>query len=480
MTAPGVQVLQRTTLPPRSVPADTSTWFVAGVTERGPQAPASINSMAAFTSVLGQRLATSVLYDAAETFFREGGARMIVSRVLGPAAAVATKNLLDGSAAIALVVNANSKGAWGNNLKVAVVAGGAGGTYQLQVLYNNVLVEQSGDLLDTAAGVAWSTGSQYVTITQGASTNDPAVVAAASLTGGSDDTGSIVDATWKAALDAISRDLGAGMVSMPGRTTDQAHLDTLSHAAANNRVAVLDAPDTAVVATLTSSATAARAGGNGKYGALFAPWAIVPGIATGTTRTVPYSAVVAGIVGRNENLGYSANDPAAGEKGIARYAIGLSQNDQSDANRDLLNTGGVNMARILDGSVKTYGWRSLADPAVEPQWLNFGNARLFTAISADAGFVGDQFVFDQIDGQGLTISQYGGELAAMLLVYYNEGALYGQTPDEAFSVDVGDQVNTDATIAAGELHAVLAVKMSPMAEHVIIEVVKVDITQEVV
>jgi phage tail sheath protein FI len=244
-------------------------------------------------------------------------------------------------------------------------------------------------------------------------------------------------------------------------------------------VAVLDAPDTAVVATLTSSATAARAGGNGKYGALFAPWAIVPGIAVGTTRTVPYSAVVAGIVSRNEGQ-FSPNDPAAGEKGISRFAIGLSQADQTDANRDLLNTAGVDMARILQGSVKTYGWRSLADPAVEPQWLNFGNARLYTAIAADAQTVGDSFVFDQIDGQGLTISQYGGELAAMLLTYYNEGALYGQTPDEAFSVDVGAQVNTDTTIAAGELHAVLAVRMSPMAEFVIIEVVKVAITQEVV
>lgn len=479
MSAPGVQVLQRTTLPPRSVPADTSTWFVAGVSERGPQAAVAINSMAAFASVLGQRLATSVLYDAAETFFREGGARLIFSRVLGPASAVATKNLLDGSAAVSLIVNANSKGAWGNNLKIGVVAGGAGGTYQLQVLYNNVLVEQSGDLLDTAAGVAWSTGSSYVTITQGASVNDPAVVAAGSLTGGSDDAASVTDAHWATALTQFARDLGPGMVSMPGRTTDQAHLDTLAHAAGNNRVAVLDAPDTAVVATLTGSAVAARAGGNGKYGALFAPWAVVPGIAVNTTRTVPYSAVVAGIVGRNEGQ-FSANDPAAGEKGISRFAIGLSQADQTDANRDLLNTAGVDMARILQGSVKTYGWRSLADPAVEPQWLNFGNARLFTAISADAQVVGDSFVFDQIDGQGLTISQYGGELAAMLLDYYNEGALYGSTPDEAFSVDVGAQINTDTTIAAGELHAVLAVRMSPMAEFVIIEVVKVAITQEVV
>jgi hypothetical protein len=55
--------------------------------------------------------------------------------------------------------------------------------------------------------------------------------------------------------------------------------------------------------------------------------------------------------------------------------------------------------------------------------------------------------------------------------------LYGVTPDEAFVVDVGNEVNTDDTIAAGELHAVLAVRMSPMSEFVIIEVVKVSITE---
>jgi hypothetical protein len=460
------------------VPANTSTWFVAGIATRGAIAPVLITSLGGFEDKMGARLATSPLYDAAETFFREGGTRMYVSRVVGPAAAVATHNLADASAAVSLTVNANSPGVWGNSLKVAVIAGGAGGTFQIQIQYNNVVVEQSGDLATTADAVAWSTASDYVTIVQGASTNDPAVAAAASFTGGADDIGSLTDTIWKTALDRFSKDLGTGLVTQVGRTSSQAQLDTLAHAQANNRAAVMDGTDTATVATLTAQATSARGGGNGHYGSLFAPWVLVPGLTPGTTRTVPPSALVAGLCSRNEGL-LSPNAPAAGDNGIARYAIGLSQNDWIDADRATLNNGGVDVIRILRQQVKVYGWRSLADPNTEPDWLNFGNARLYTAISADASEIAEAYVLNQIDGQGLIISQFGGDLTAMLLTYWNEGSLYGVTPDEAFLVDVGDQVNTADTIAAGELHAVLAVRMSPMSEYVIIEVVKVAITESI-
>jgi phage tail sheath protein FI len=474
--APGVTVSQSTTLPPRSVPADTSTWFIAGQTVRGAAAPILVTSLGAFIDKLGDRMATSPLYDAVELFFREGGARCYVSRVTGAASVAAFKNLQDAGAATALVVTANSSGSWGNNLKVAVLAGGVGGTYQIQIQYNNVVVEQSGDLLDTAAGVAWGTGSDYVTITQGASVLDPVVAAAAALATGADDPGSITDANYKTALDRFTRDLGTGLVSQPGRTSSQAHLDTLAHAKANNRAAVLDGVDTTIVATLTAQATSDRIGLNGRYGAIFAPWVVIPGIAAGTTRTAPPSGLVAGLVSRNEGL-LSPNAPAAGDNGIARYAIGLSQQGWIDSDRALLNNSGIDVIRILRAQVKVYGWRSLADPNTEPDWLNFGNARLFTAIAADANDVADAYVLNQIDGQGLLISQFGGDLTGMLLTYWNEGSLYGVTPDEAFVVDVGNEVNTDDTIAAGELHAVLAVRMSPMSEFVIIEVVKVSITE---
>jgi hypothetical protein len=59
------------------------------------------------------------------------------------------------------------------------------------------------------------------------------------------------------------------------------------------------------------------------------------------------------------------------------------------------------------------------------------------------------------------------------------GSLYGDTADEAFSVNVGTQVNTPETIAEGVLKAVISLKMSPAAERVQIEIVKVSNTEAV-
>jgi hypothetical protein len=481
VTPPGTQLVQRETAPPRSAPADTSTWFVAGLSEKGPAAPVLITSMARFTRIFGSRQAYSLLYDAAETFFREGGSRLYVSRVIGPAPVLAAASLYDaaGSTAgdIALAVKAASYGDWGNALNIEVVAGGVGGTFVLVVSHDTAgELERSGDLVDRAAAVAWAESSEYVDITLGASAEDPRAQGPTSLTGGTDDHASAVDAQWAAALARFGADLGPGQVSMPGRTTAQAHADTIAHAVLRKRVALLDAADTATVGTLTAAAEADRT--NGRYASLWAPWAIIPGIVAGTTRTVPYSAVQAGLIARSDAR-FSANVPAAGDNGQARFAIDLSQPAWTDAERDTLNDAGVNVARLINGTVRTYGYRSLADPDDDPNWAQFSGARLNMAIFAKADAIAERYVFAQLDGKRQKIGEFGGAVVGELLPFYAVGALYGETPEEAFNVDVGDQVNTLETIAEGELHAVIAYRPSPFGETVIIEIVKIPTTEAV-
>jgi phage tail sheath protein FI len=472
---PGVSVAIQELPTPAAISIDTGTWFTLGTTDRGPaNTPTIIQSLDQFNTVFGARQSYSVLYDALELFFREGGARAYVSRVVGPAATVGTKNLLDGGAGISLVVNAIGPGAWSSSYKVGVVAGGAGGSYQIQIsdASNNIL-EQSGDLLDQGSAVAWSAYSNYVRIVLGVTALNPAVAALVALSAGNDDRASITDTQWQTALDACAFGLGPGQVSEPGRITSTAYASLKNHAEANNRVALIDAPNSATVATLQASAASVVT----RFGAMFAPWIVIPGLTAGTTRVVPPCALIAGLLSRNDPpLG--TNMPAAGNNGIALYATDLSQPDWTDAQRTTLNTSEVNVIRRLFGSIRNYGWRALVNPTSDPSWVDFGNARLFCDIAAELDLVGENFVFAEIDGQnGSTINGFHASIAGQLQQHFNAGEFFGDTADQAYAVDTGPTVNTLASIAANELHAVARVRMSPFAEYVVINIVKRQVTQ---
>ena len=282
-----------------------------------------------------------------------------------------------------------------------------------------------------------------------------------------------VPATLQAALDALNKDLGPGQVFIADATlaTDPATQSALlAHAYANNRVALLSTAD-GNATVIAGAATALNTDANARYGALFAPSAIVPGVVAGTTRTVPYAAVQAGIIARNDFV-YSPNQPAAGELGQSVFALDIADH-YTDLEYQDLNDAGASMARLIYGGVRTYGYRTVVDSTKVPDWLMFGWARTNMAITADAEAIGEHYVFSQIDGRGHTLSEFNGDLSAMLAGYWESDALFGATAQEAYSVDTGSSVNTPDTIANGELHAVISVRMSPDAEWVVIEIVKV-------
>ncbi len=477
MSLPGTVIRSLDQPPPRSAPTDTGVAFVPGITERGPSIPVLVRSLSEYVATFGQRATYGPLYDWLDTFFQEGGNKAYVSRVLGPAPVIAQATLNDGAAppVASLIVRAKSAGAWANQLAVQAVAGGGAGTIQLSVQSPaGTEIERSPDLATQQDAVNWAQVSTNVNVTLGASALLPAAGAAVALTGGTGDHANALDAQWRTALGVFTKDLGPGQVSMPGRTTAAAHTDLLGHAQANNRVAVLDAPDTPTALTLRVTAAAQRSGVNARYGALFAPWITVPGVAPNTTRTVPPSALVCGAIARSD-LANSPNVPAAGENGQARYALGLSQ-AYTDADRGILNDAGVDVILTKYGGVRVYGWRTLVDP-VNPTWLAFSNSRLYMAIAARGDAIAESEVLKQLDGRRLEIAKFGGKLTGMLLDFYGAGSLFGATPDDAFRVDVGPQVNTLQSMSAGELHAVLALKFSPFAETVYIDIAKTPITE---
>jgi hypothetical protein len=484
---PGVTVSVRETGPPLSQPTDTGPGFMVANTDAGPTTPRAVTSFAEWTSIYGGRSGVSQLYyDSAEGFFRVGGSRLWTSRVYGPGAATAFVVLNDtaGTPAPTLRVEAAGAGEYGNDLNVGVHtsvddAGIPVGSFKLVVKTDaGVTVEESPVFANKAAAFLWAAAApRKIVLVDQASALNPARTGTggvggaqvpAALTGGLLDASNITEAQRQIANDRFTPDMGNGQVFDPGATSQAAHTRLDNHAALNERNAIKDDPNTAVVATLIASAIGAR----GRFGAHFAPFLIIRGVdgTTASVRTVPPSALVAGVIARNDGNDVSISQPAAGDLGLfGDFVLGVTQS-YSAADQKSLNAVGVNVIRNMPGGVRVYGWRTSVDPATDPKWTNFGHARLKSAINALAKSKGERFVFKEITPE--LIGKFNGMLAGeILLPLFRAGSIYGTTPDEAFRVDTGPQVNTPDTIAAKKLRGIMVIVPSEFGEEVEIELV---------
>lgn len=279
-----------------------------------------------------------------------------------------------------------------------------------------------------------------------------------------------------ALLDNFDHGLGIGQVAAPGLDTSVIQLAVMAMVLDTKRVAVLDGTDTAVVATLTAQAAALTDQPGDKFSALFAPWDVIPGLATGTTRVVPASGRIAGNIALNDARGLSTNDPAAGPNGIARWATDVSQHF-TDSDQTTLNPQGVNLTRLIRKVPRTMGWRSLANQSANANWSMFSNSRLLMETQWELDLMNENFEFAKIDGRNHTLKKYQGAIKGVLLPFFEDDDLYGDTPADAFTIDVGPSVNTPETEAEGLLKARIALRTSPFGERVIIEIAKVPITE---
>jgi hypothetical protein len=505
-TAPGVYVDIAAAAPSPSAAPSTGTWFVTGEAAQGPVGVAiPITSMTDYANFLGTRSGYTMLYDSLDEYFHDGGVLAYVSRVVGPTPVNASLILKDQAATPlnTLTVSANGGGVWGNACTVAVAAGSAANSYVITIA--NPATKQSWvspNLFSPADAVTWAVNMAgntpwafpFTIANDGSVTtapnNNPATLSATVLASGNDDLTDLAETQWTAALTAFADTLGPGQVSAPGHTTAAgwealiAHagaLDSASGALLNNRFALCDDSDTATASSIVTSVGTITSV-DGSFGMFLAPWVIIPGIAAtsttaspvAATRTVPPSALVAALMASSDQNN-NAGVPAAGDNGISAYAIGVT-NSYVESDRGLLNSAGVSVIRNMNGLIKLYGYVSIS---TNPQWVpaNFGRMRM--AITSQLKNAAAPFAFQQIDGQGHLISAFNGALAGVCQDLWQQGALFGTTAEQAFSVNTGPQVNTPTTLAACELLATVSVRFSPYAEFTLINVVQYSVAQNI-
>lgn len=477
MVAPGVQIVSRAAPPSRGGATQTGTWHVAAFAQRGPtDAPRLLRNLNDYDKHFGGR-ESYTMRDAIEAHFRNGGVAVNFIRIVGPAATVATVDLPGDAAAPSLAVDGVGAGAL--NLTVGVEVQDDD-RFVISVYEGGSRVQMSPPLDTTAAAAAWAEKSPYIRIRAlGAAL--PVASAPVAIAGGNDDRAAVTDDDRLAAINRIPKADGPGQVSIPGATTAAAHAGLEAHAVANNRFAIKDAPNTGVAADLVAAADAARAlttPEEQSHGFLVEGWHLIPGLLPGTTRVVPPSAIVSALMAKHDALTGNPNEPAAGVNGIPSFSLGLARPNWSDEDRDALNSAGVNVFREKGGAQRLYGYRTGVDAyGTHGAWLSASNARLRMAIQAQADELAEPFVFAQITNA--KIAEFNGVLAGMLLDWYNKGALFGDSPQEAFSVDTGPTVNTLERIAARQLSAVMGTRMSEFAETVYMEFVKIPVTEAI-
>jgi hypothetical protein len=243
-----------------------------------------------------------------------------------------------------------------------------------------------------------------------------------------------------------------------------------------DRFALLDGP---IVSDGAMDAPASQKG----YGALYVPWVKItkPSWFTGTQEHikvtgpnrrklikceknevfVPPSGHMAGIYSRVDTERGVHKAPA---NEIVMGITGLSQNINR-LEQGQYNDRGINVIRIFkDRGIRVWGARTLATMS-NPEWKYINVRRLFIMVEQSI-LIGSQWaVFEPND---ITLwKKLTRDVRAYLMRVWRSGALFGQTPEEAFYVKCDMETNPRYLVDAGQVNVQIGICPVKPAEFVI-------------
>lgn len=270
-----------------------------------------------------------------------------------------------------------------------------------------------------------------------------------------------------AAIDEIA------LVAAPGVTDDSVRDKLVSHCVnAQDRFAILDGPAKADdLASLTK--TAANNGVMPKksdFAAWYFPWIQVFDPATKLQSPagiglleVPPSGHVAGIYARVDNQRGVHKAPA---NEAILGALGLTQ-PLSKADQDGLNPKGVNCLRALNDNLLVWGARTVGgDDNADLKYISVRRTLLFLRESIDEG---TQWAVFEPNSPGLW-QKITRNVTAFLTNVWRSGALFGDTPQQAFYVKCDTETNPPESRELGRVVTEIGVAIVRPAEFVIFRV----------
>ena len=496
--SPGVFVEE---MPPAARPIEgvsTSVAAFVGLAATGPfDEPVLVTNWTQFTKTFGDFIEGSFLAHAVYGFFMNGGTTCYVVRVgaasakAAPAelpAAVAQINGTDRTPAYA--VHALEAGDAGSTLSVDVSPSASDGTdetYTVQVKRGTETVETFEGLTTkrgkTNLATAVNAQSKLVRVEEVAkagtverlapastplATPPAALIPAQAAVGPDDYVGSAADRTGFGVLETLEDvtmvavpDLVAalqqGAIDLEGFKAVQ--LGIVNHCELmGDRMAILDPPP-ALGAQQIKEWRTDVAGYDSKYAALYWPQVKVFDPLSGRNVFVPPSGHLAGMWSRSDAERGVHKAPANEVlRGVLDVESGLTRGEH-----DLLNPVGVNVIKSFPGrGIRVWGARTLSS---DPGWRYINVRRLFSYVEDSLLGSMDWVVFEPNDRD--LWARISREVNSFLFRLWQDGALFGASPSEAYYVKCNDETNPSENIEAGLVTTEIGMAAVKPAEFVV-------------
>lgn len=486
--------------------APGSALFIVGTAERGPiNEYKLVESFTQAEAIYGEYDSTGTLYDHLRTFFEEGGTRAYTVRVVGPAATAGGKaaDLTFGGLTISQV----GPGAWSDTFGLQFTAGilqtPAGATARrVKVTYNGEVLYVSGDLLsneEIKEALDANVGN-FITTTV-SSSGAPSTAASATTFAGTGNhyNSTVTDAQLVAALDYFVPDLGTGVVVIPD--TEDASVITnyddiwegiRDHALENNRIAFGAFGKDVVIGDTSTNGSAVKlletgdSLGNSFYGVndatktdasclgFYWPWVTVPNETNGTRDISPETFAAAARC--RAHVATGPWRPWAGALTSARFVSGLRTAVNSVAS-DAANIARINPLRVIEGSVRVYGARSISADETNWRFITFRDTLNFIVVGAERRL--EPYIFTTIDSRNAIFSDISAALVNLLEPIRAAGGLYEGANDRGYVVEVSDALNPQAQLAQGVIAAKVGVRVSSVGETINLLITKSNLTTAV-
>lgn len=511
---PGVYV-QEVALPRQTgtVTGTAARSVIVGYTDRGPNTPIFLTSWPQFYNLYGgwkgDGAAHDVTVDAVYTFFSNSGGSstgLIFYRLTLPGAAAAEVDVTGEGVGtpVSMTIAANSPGAWGNEVKIIVsrIAQGDSGFNSGQfggIDFDtdagsvaprfNVLIE----LRDYAEGpvvvseryrnlcmvptdrdyapIIINGSSNIVSIDMENQSPTAAVPVGGTYTmvGGLDGSGNIeADLTPLDAYEVPLTIYLANAENSGGNGVPVEYVDRRT-----DSFAILDTPYQATLADLSAgeietSLYQSLASPVTAYAAWYYPWININDplrSRSGVQRRVAPGGAVLGAYARSDTKAGPWVAPAG--TGLSLSGVSAPSRTFSEDELSALNSGApaINVIRPVSGSGVCIMGARTANNANADRYVPI--RRSLSYITANLKSITEYALF-QPNGQelwdDLTI-----KINDWLGRYYQQGALRGAREPDAFYVKIDSSNNTNASIAAGEIHIEVGVAVEFPAEFIIIQ-----------